>query len=68
MTINVNSEQGNVFYILGAAKTAQKQLKKEGQTNETLDSVLTGYTEMTYDKILDKLQSTGFFKFTGRKK
>jgi len=68
MTINVNSEQGNVFYILGAAKSYQKQLKKEGLTNETLDSVLTGYTEMTYDEILDKLEITGLFRFTGRKK
>jgi hypothetical protein len=64
MTINITGPQGNVFYILGYAKSVQKQLKAEGITNEILDSVLTGYTEMNYNEILAKLENTGLFEFT----
>jgi hypothetical protein len=64
MTINITGPQGNVFYILGYAKSFQKQLKAEGITNEILDSVLTGYTEMNYNEILAKLENTGLFEFT----
>ena len=68
MTININSEQGNVFCILGHAKSIQKQLKAAGTNDSVIDDVLTNCMSMTYIEILDKLESTGFFKFTGRKK
>jgi len=66
MTINVKQPQGNVFCILGYAKDFQRQLSKNGINNEIMDSVLSGYQDMTYDQILDKLQETGLFKFSGR--
>ena len=68
MTINVTSEQGNVFCILGAARNYQKQCKRKEIVCKALDEVLSGYTTMTYDEILDKLESTNLFRFTGRKK
>jgi hypothetical protein len=67
MTINVTRPEGNVFCILGAAKNYQRQLKRKEIANPILNEVLNGYTEMTYDGILDKLESTGLFRFTGRK-
>jgi hypothetical protein len=68
MTINITQPQGNVFCILGYAKNFHRQLQKHGIANQNLNEVLSGYTEMTYDEILDKLSKTGLFKFTGRKK
>jgi hypothetical protein len=66
MTIDVTSPQGNVFCILGAARSYQKQLRKDEASNPILDEVLSGYTEMDYDEILNKLENTGLFRFTGR--
>jgi len=54
---------GNVFFVLGTAKSYQKQLKKENIVNKTLDNVLNKYSEMKYDEILKKLESTGLFRF-----
>jgi hypothetical protein len=67
-TVNVMNPDGNVFCILGYAKDFQSQLKKSNIKNDILDDVLKNYTSMNYNGILDKLESTHLFKFTGRKK
>ena len=36
-TIDVTTPEGNVFCILGFAKSYQRQLKKEGINNKDLD-------------------------------
>lgn len=66
-TIDVTSPEGNVFCILGFAKSFQRQLKKESLNNKNLDFVLFNYLNMEYDEILDKLEKTKLFKFIGRK-
>lgn len=66
MTIDITQPEGNVFCILGYAKQFKSQLKKSGDSNQTLDEVLSGFTEMTYEQILDKLESTNLFEFEGR--
>lgn len=63
-TIDKSGPDGNVFCILGIAKSFQRQLKAAGGNNDDLDDVLTNYTSMTYDGICDKLESTGLFEFT----
>jgi hypothetical protein len=67
-TINVTKPDGNVFCILGYAQSFQSQLKKSNIKNDILDDVLNNYTSMNYNGILDKLESTHLFKFTGRRK
>jgi len=63
ITIDKTSPDGNVFCILGAAKSVQRQLRKEGIENETLNDVLANYTKMKYEQICEKLEDTGFFLF-----
>ena len=67
ITIDRTGPDGNVFCILGAAKSVQRQLKKAvGQENETIAEVLRNFTQMTYEDICDKLESTGLFEFVDR--
>ena len=63
-TIDKSGPDGNVFCILGFAKSFQRQLKAVGVNNEVLDDVLVNFTDMTYDGICEKLESTGLFEFT----
>lgn len=66
--INVSEPEGNVYVILGYAQRFQEQLIEGGvaEGNAVLADVLKHSREMRYDEILDKLESTGLFKFTGR--
>lgn len=64
ITIDKTGPDGNVFCILGYAKSAQRQLKAVGAENETLADVLKNFMSMDYDEICSKLESTGLFKFT----
>jgi Tfp pilus assembly PilM family ATPase len=64
ITINKSGPDGNVFCILGHAKSVQKQLKKFGAgENEVIAAVLQNFTQMKYDDICEKLESTGLFEF-----
>lgn len=65
-TINVTTPEGNIFCILGFAKSYQDQLKKAGINSESLDFVLSNFFDIEYDEILDRLEKTRFFKFVGR--
>ena len=62
-TIDKSGPDGNVFCILGYAKSFQRQLKASGLNNDVLDDVLKNFTSMTYEGICDKLESTGLFEF-----
>ena len=42
-TINIKEPEGNVFCILGFARSFQDQLKKAGINNEDLDFVLSNF-------------------------
>jgi hypothetical protein len=70
--INVKGPQGNVFYILGVAKDFLRQLNRAGITDgsdvKTLNDVLKNFRQMDYDSILNALESTSLFVFTGRGK
>ena len=63
-TIDVTGPEGNVFCILGFARSFQRQLKQAGGNNDTLDEVLKNFTQLDYDTICEKLESTGLFEFT----
>jgi hypothetical protein len=64
-TIDKSGPEGNVFCILGYAKSFQRQLvKATGAENEVLADVLKNFTSMDYNGICDKLESTGLFEFT----
>ena len=65
-TINVTTPEGNIFCILDFAKSYQRQFKKEGINNKDLDFVLSYFSNMEYDEILDELEKTKLFKFVGR--
>ena len=64
ITIDTTGPDGNVFCILGHARSFQRQLKQAGGNNDTLDDVLVNFTNMTYKDICTKLESTGLFEFT----
>jgi len=64
ITIDRTGPDGNVFCILGYAKSAQRQLKAAGAENETIADVLKNFMSMDYEGICDKLESTGLFEFT----
>jgi hypothetical protein len=68
MTINVKKPKGNVFFILGVFRGLQRELKKAGCDTADYDKILNGYSEMTYDEILDGIQtvSNGTISFVGR--
>lgn len=65
-TINIKEPEGNVFCILGFARSFQDQLKKAGINNEDLDFVLSNFFDIEYDEILDKLEKSKLFEFVGR--
>jgi hypothetical protein len=65
-TIDLSGPDGNVFCLLGYAKSIQRQLKKAGTNSDEIDEVLSGYTEMKYDDIVAKLEASGFFVFESR--
>ena len=65
-TINVTTPEGNIFCILGFAKSYQRQLKKEGVNNKDLDFILSNFFDIEYDEILDKLEKSKLFEFVGR--
>mgnify|MGYP001616049437 CR=1 FL=1 len=65
-TIDIRNPDGNVFCILGIARNFQDQLKLEKIVNKELDFVLSYFSNMEYDEILDKLEKSKLFKFVGR--
>ena len=63
ITVDLSGPIGNVFCLLGHAKSIQKQLTRAGTSNKEIDEVLKGYTDMEYDGIVAKLGESGFFEF-----
>ena len=65
--IDLNGPEGNVFVILGYAKSYLNQFEDcgmaKGPVVETLKYVLDNYRNMQYQEILDKLKTTELFKF-----
>jgi hypothetical protein len=63
MKIDLSGPAGNVFCLLGYAKSIKKQLAASGTSNTEIDEVLTGFTNMEYSDIVAKLEKSGFFDF-----
>jgi len=56
MKIDINTEQGNIFFILGAFKRFKKKLEAEGTDTSEYQTLLDNFSKMEYDEILNEIE------------
>lgn len=70
MKIDVRGPQGNVFTILGIAKSSAKQIRRLGDPElaDKIEAIVGRAKHVQYDAILDALTecAPGIFEFIGR--
>jgi len=51
--IDLNSEQGNVFFIFSLIK---EEMERLGYTKEIISTTIENYQTMTYDQIIEEIE------------